>query len=539
MQTISSERPAAERARRAGAGCWESLLRLAPALLVVAPFAVAAGRVFTVPGQLMFAGDQALIGLDVHDAARLEQLVGPYSRYGWAHPGPIWFYLLAPVQQLGGDGAALVAAFAVVNALFAAALVLVVAQRSTVLAWVAAALVLGLVLRLPAEFLVVPWNPFALLLPTALLLVLGAAAVAGGRAALLLWTAVVGSFLVETHVGTLPMVGLVLVVTAAAAGYRSRRDPRHRAPRRHLALPVTVLVLVWVPPAAQQLAGATGQGNLSRIASFFLHPTGEVAANGLAGSVAAVARLLAMAPLGRGPGPWEVQHATSPGTALTVLLLQVAAAAGLVVTGRWCGLDRPAAVGALVLVALAAGVLAAYSATGPLYWYLIVWVAVLPLCTALGYAALAVALVARRRPAPNLRRGALATAVVSAVALTVGASLSLVSGLTALPDSPGVHAAVALADRAVGERPVLTLRLSTHDHWPVAAGLVDELTGRGHRVLVDPSLADLVGSDRVANPPVGPVLVLTAADVPNDGRLLGRFSTELGPAALYLLPPVP
>jgi hypothetical protein len=535
----SSGRVVAAWPERAGVGGGQWLLRLAPVLLVVAPFTVLAGQAFTLAGHLMFAGDQALIGLDVHDAARLQQLVGPYSRYGWAHPGPIWFYLLAPVQQLGGDSAALVAAGAVVNALVAAALVLVVAERSAVLAWVAAALVLGLVLRLPAEFFVNPWNPFALLLPTALLLVVGGAAMATGRPAKLLWATVVGSFLVETHIGTLPLVGLVLAVSAAGTGYRSRRGDGPRVPRRHYAFPAAVLVLVWVPPIAQQLTGPLRHGNLSRLAYFVLHPSGEVAAPPLGASVAAVARVLAMAPLGWGPGPLDVSQATVPGTALMVLVAQVAAAAGLVVAGWRCGLGRPAAVGTLVLVALAAGVLAARTASGPLFWYLIVWVCVLPLSTALGYSALVVALVDRRLLTPNLRRGVLVATAVSVVALSGGTSLSLDHGVATVPDSPGVHGAVQLADPAVGERPTLTVQLTTHDLWPVAAGLVDELVSQGHQVLVGPSLAVLMGSDRLANPPVGPVLMLTAPGTPSDGRLLGLFDTELGPAALYLLPPAP
>src|SRR5690348_17774394 len=35
-------------------------------------------------------------------ASRAQLLVGPYSRYGWHHPGPLYFYLLAPVYTLAG-----------------------------------------------------------------------------------------------------------------------------------------------------------------------------------------------------------------------------------------------------------------------------------------------------------------------------------------------------------------------------------------------------------------------------------------------------
>jgi len=74
--------------------------------LVAMPFAVVAARSLTANRHLLFAGDQALIGLDADNASHLDQLVGPYSRYLWSHPGPAWFYLLTPVHWLAGSTSA-------------------------------------------------------------------------------------------------------------------------------------------------------------------------------------------------------------------------------------------------------------------------------------------------------------------------------------------------------------------------------------------------------------------------------------------------
>ena len=47
--------------------------------------------------------DTAVIESYTVYASRGAQLVGPYSRYGWHHPGPLYFYLLAPFYRLSGS----------------------------------------------------------------------------------------------------------------------------------------------------------------------------------------------------------------------------------------------------------------------------------------------------------------------------------------------------------------------------------------------------------------------------------------------------
>ena len=43
------------------------------------------------------ASDFALLELSTDEALRGTQLLGPYSRFGWRHPGPAYFYLQAPL----------------------------------------------------------------------------------------------------------------------------------------------------------------------------------------------------------------------------------------------------------------------------------------------------------------------------------------------------------------------------------------------------------------------------------------------------------
>src|SRR5215472_15764047 len=47
-------------------------------------------------------GDYAGLELGARQAWHGKMLLGPYSRFGFSHPGPLYFYLLAPAVRLGG-----------------------------------------------------------------------------------------------------------------------------------------------------------------------------------------------------------------------------------------------------------------------------------------------------------------------------------------------------------------------------------------------------------------------------------------------------
>ncbi|HEY2429607.1 MAG TPA: hypothetical protein VGI06_11805, partial [Acidimicrobiales bacterium] len=66
--------------------------------------AVEATRILVERPHVVLYGDQALLELGARRAAHLDQLVGPYSRTGFHHPGPIVFYLLAPFVRILGTG---------------------------------------------------------------------------------------------------------------------------------------------------------------------------------------------------------------------------------------------------------------------------------------------------------------------------------------------------------------------------------------------------------------------------------------------------
>ena len=66
------------------------------------------------------SADQAWIELQIRDIGRRSVLLGPYSRFGWFHPGPILYYLLwLPYRITGSTGASLAFAALTLNAVVA------------------------------------------------------------------------------------------------------------------------------------------------------------------------------------------------------------------------------------------------------------------------------------------------------------------------------------------------------------------------------------------------------------------------------------
>ena len=74
------------------------------------------------------SGDWAVLALRVDDVGGATPLVGPYSRYGWNHPGPLLYWALAaPYHLLGREPVDLLFGTALLNG--------VAAAGTAVLAW--------------------------------------------------------------------------------------------------------------------------------------------------------------------------------------------------------------------------------------------------------------------------------------------------------------------------------------------------------------------------------------------------------------------
>ena len=208
-------------------------------------------------------GDWALTELRVRDIGHHPVVTGLYSRDGWSHPGPMDFYLLAPLYRLARStsvsidvGALLVNAAAIVG------MAAVARRRGGTPLLLCTLLGVALLERtLGAGFLADPWNTYVTVLPLACLVLLTWGMTCGERWALPAG-AVAATFLAQTHVGFVVIALPLLAVGATWLAIRERR----RALRPGL-LAVALLVLLWLPVLVDVLNGAPD--NLARIVDWF------------------------------------------------------------------------------------------------------------------------------------------------------------------------------------------------------------------------------------------------------------------------------
>lgn len=203
-------------------------------------------------------GDSAILDLRVHDVwppSALTPLTGAYSRFGWSHPGPLLYWLLAPLSAVAGGsswgtlvGSVVLQGVAVV---WTARLAWTTGGLRRLVPWTAVQAFTAMALG-PGVLLVL-WNP-DVAAPFFVLLLLQAWVVGSGDARRLVGLTVVASFLVQTHVG----YALPVLATCAWAATRLV-VAEHRAGRRVLRLgrvgvPAALVVVVWGVPTGLDAA---------------------------------------------------------------------------------------------------------------------------------------------------------------------------------------------------------------------------------------------------------------------------------------------
>ena len=343
------------------------------AALLALPLVVAA--VVALRTNEFATSDWALTELRIRDVGGANTpLTGPYSRYDWYHPGPLLFWLLAPLYRLGGASAgSMHAAAAVLNVVAVIGSCVLARRLGGRPLLVVTGVVLAVAIAGSASEYADPWNPYLTVLPLVLFL-LAAASVAAGDPWALPVMAAAGSFVVQSHIGHAVVVGVVGLAAVVALVVVRRRGVQSGgpipAPRRWAVAAVTtaVVVALWAAPAVDQITG--DPGNLGEIVTYFTSPTDE--------PTAGVSRLPTVLGLELGPfGPWlGVAEPTDRASQLLdvplwrAVPLVVGLAAALVVGWRR---RQPAvlALSATSVLAVAAGSVAATRITGITYAYLL------------------------------------------------------------------------------------------------------------------------------------------------------------------------
>lgn len=434
--------------------------------------------------------DIALIELHVRDVGSEEVLLGPYSRFGWSHPGPMLYYLLAvPYRLLGSASGGIAVGALAINTAALMGITAIAWRRGGPMVGALAFLLMGMTVRaLGPQFLRDPWNPHLPVLPFALLL-LTAWSLAVGKRWALPAAALLGSFVVQSHIGFAPVTAVVLGV--ALVGFVRSRPVR---PLPAAVLAAVVLALVWLPPLIEEVVRQPG--NLRALIDFYGQ---EHETSGLGNGWRAVALQL-------GPVPeWLVGRRSVspfngavelPSVSVPVALVPLALVTVLALRRRWRDVTWLCA---LVIALTVAAVLSTSRIIGALYPYLTVWTAVVGVMAWLAIGAGAARWV--REVRPEVGRPVTAVLLLAGAGLLVGTSVSAArAGVPVAVDSRIVG---VLGQQMSGNLPedveVVHLRpVGSFNALLYLPGVANELERDGRRVEVSPTEEAAFGRNRVA-----------------------------------------
>jgi hypothetical protein len=247
--------------------------RLAIAAAILAGLAAAAISTRTAPETYPVA-DTATTSIYTLRAARGELAVGSYSRFGWNHPGPLLYQVLAlPYEASGRREIALKWTALALNLVWIAGTLAVVRRRSPRLMLAIGVALVPLLWR-EQRLLIFPWNPVAPVLALGCAIALAADLDARRRWTPALLVATL-SFCVQAHLG-LAVPALAIVVAAALAlltpetpGSGASNGKRPRGLLWPLGLAFGAGLVLWAKPLLHEVR----DGNLAAMVRFLLDGT--------------------------------------------------------------------------------------------------------------------------------------------------------------------------------------------------------------------------------------------------------------------------
>jgi hypothetical protein len=205
-------------------------------------------------------GDSAVNSLSVDRALHLDQIRGNYSRVGFTHPGPAFFYLLALGQglffdlihivpeQLNGQYLSLSLFTCLCIALSARALSSLLGRV------VVAAATTGVLFLFAAHHSLFANNWFPNLYgPPFILLIVAGAALAAGRTEQAPWFVLAGGMLAHGHVSFLLVVGVTALLVALSWWRHHRSGTATPVTRTGVAFALLLIALFLLPVVLQSV----------------------------------------------------------------------------------------------------------------------------------------------------------------------------------------------------------------------------------------------------------------------------------------------
>ena len=483
--------------------------------------------------------DWALLELHTTDVSKHLVTVGPHSRFGWNHPGPLLYYLLyVPYKIFGSSSIGLHVSAALINAAAVVGCGLVAFRRGGLVVAVAVLVPLGLMVRsLGPSGISDPWNPHLPVISFLLLLLLAWSVTAGD-----LWlapiAAALASFTIQSHAGMLPLTAVLAVIACGVVCGRGLRVAPldRRAYWKKVAAVSTasaaVVAVLWLPVIYGTFV--VRDGNLGNLFRFFTsdqtNPSLMTALDvlglqwgplpewifGERGTVIGGGLLL-------GPQWWVAVGALCAGVATTVVIRK----------RDWDTIW-------LAVLLIAGTAVSLYAITGvvvPIYPYLVRWTWVLG--AGLGVLVLLAAWAALPERALAIRP----VAVVALIALALlGAATTVDAFGSGVPSKKQQTIEKAIAESVLAALPPETKVVLVEDAGGSIAipGLVSQLARHGIDADVSPFFPIMYGSNRRPNAgPYRTILRVFAFDGieahESEGKRVGGWSTPRTPAENRIL----
>jgi len=470
---------------------WRSLVALVLVLVALSPVlavvATRTGRDF-LPIQ-----DIAVIDLRVRDVFSGDApLVGPYSRYGWNHPGPTMYLVPAVLGAPFGHPAwATLVGGALIQGL-AIGWMAALAWRLGRLPLLALTLGgLSLAYSAMGEWIFLEaWNPH-LAFPFFALFLLQVWAIGEGRIANVLGATITASVLTQMHVGYLPFVA---TGAAYAVGclFAQRESVDRRTLGRVAALSAAAAIVLWLPAMIDQVVSEPG--NLRALASFFVQGESPPPIGLQAGAELLAVEFRPPLPWLGGSDPVDATFGWASGAPIAWLLVPLVLLAGSALLAWRTGSRPLARLVTLVTIMTLTAVGALSRVTDLPDRYLFLWRVEIAILIVL---VTAVAVFTALND--HWKRRAGVVGIVCLTAATVwgfgGLALDVVRHPSAvMAEQPRAQAIIDQLD--IPSRPVI-VRFAGDPFRGIQGAVVDELDRRGAPVYVDRELDYQFGDHRV------------------------------------------
>lgn len=222
-------------------------------------------------------GDDATLETRVINASRDVQYLGPYSRFGWNHPGPLYFYILLPFYQLFSMGTqSLYVGAAFINIISVLVLLFFLYKSGNNYFFFFTAFFFSLYIYgfLGLHIFRNIWNPHVTILPFAVFIFVSVH-LSQGNLTVLPLSIFFASFVLQTHVAYAPAVMVMFLVSIFLYILEKLREQKQikslfsKDILKIIAISGGLFIILWILPIIEALKNPPG--NLLKLIYYFSH----------------------------------------------------------------------------------------------------------------------------------------------------------------------------------------------------------------------------------------------------------------------------